>query len=228
MAFYQESEPAIAEEYGLDATRVQVFAPENESDRTLHLLRKEDVAEKWKEDIALQNSVDPRQQILSLYDEFRPRLLRYIHSMYLKRDQAEEVIQETFLRLTTELLRGKDIENVQGWIIRVAHNLAVDVINKKERDATRVTDMTAVELKINADPMVDPEEAYQRKEQTRRMETALLKLNPQQRQCFHLRVQGFRYKDIGLALGVSEQRAAFILKQVAVRLAAVCGPEERG
>ncbi len=161
--------------------------------------------------------------ILGLYDEFRPRLLRYIQSMYLKRDLAEEVIQETFLRLTNELIQGNGIANVQGWIVRVAHNLAVDAIKKKEKDAAHTTDISSTRFETFVDPGEGPDETYQRKEQIRRMETALLTLNPQQRQCFNLRVQGFRYKDIAHALEISEQRAAIVVKQVAVRLAAMCG-----
>ena len=40
--------------------------------------------------------------------------------------------------------------------------------------------------------------------------------------CAEMRAQGLRYKDIGLAFGISEQRVAFIVKQVTVRLAAAC------
>ena len=60
-------------------------------------------------------------------------------------------------------------------------------------------------------------------EQRKQMETALSRFGPLQRQCFHLRAQGFRYKDIGLALGISTQRVALIVKQVTARLAAICG-----
>ena len=51
-------------------------------------------------------SGDQKEKILALYDEYRPRLLRYMRSMHLKHDSAEEVIQETFMRLTMELLKG--------------------------------------------------------------------------------------------------------------------------
>ncbi|WP_213805467.1 sigma-70 family RNA polymerase sigma factor [Granulicella sp. dw_53] len=228
MGPYQDSEPAIEEQFGLDVVQVQVFGPEDEVDRTLHLLRKEGLAEKEGEEVKqLDGLADPHQKILGLYDEFRPRLLRYIHSMYLKRDVAEEVIQETFLRLTTEFIQGNDIANVQGWIVRVAHNLVVDVIKNKERDAARTAEISSIPFETFVDPKEGPEEAYQRKEQINRMESALLTLSLQQRQCFNLRVQGFRYRDIADALGISEQRAAIVVKQVAVRLAALCGWEEQ-
>jgi RNA polymerase sigma-70 factor, ECF subfamily len=149
-------------------------------------------------------------------------MLRYVHSMYLNRDAAEELVQETFMRLTTELVEERDIENLHGWITRVTHNLAVDFIKKKEKDADRLTDLSAVDHETLVDPAATPDETYRRKEQLRRLEIALLTLNPQQRQCFNLRTQGFRYKDIADALGISEQRAAIVVKQVAIRLAALC------
>jgi RNA polymerase sigma-70 factor (ECF subfamily) len=74
-----------------------------------------------------------------------------------------------------------------------------------------------------ADPRLSPEEAYLKNERISRMETALSSFSKLNQQCFHMRVQGFRYKDIAMALGISEQRVAFVVKQVAMRLAAICG-----
>ena len=160
------------------------------------------------------------ERILALYDEYRPRLFRYICSMNLSRDQAEEVIQETFLRLTTQLMQDDRIENVQGWIVRVAHNFAVDLLKRGKRDAEGSSSHD-LGLDTFVDPTPNPEERYASKERENRMSVALATLNPQQRQCFDLRARGFRYKDIGVAYGISEQRAAFIVKQAAVRLAEI-------
>jgi RNA polymerase sigma factor (sigma-70 family) len=225
MGSCHESEPATVENFGLVVTTVRPLTPEGEIDSSLYLLKEEEIAGKDQE--KEQDIVGTREQILSLYRESRPRLFGYIRSLHLKHDQIEEVIQETFLRLATELVRGTDIENVQGWLMRVAHNLAVDVLKRRERDATQITDLSSVEVETFVDPKAGPYETYQMEEKVRRMETALSVLNPQQRECFNMRVQGFRYKDIGHVLGISEQRAAIVLKQVAVRLAAVCSEEER-
>jgi RNA polymerase sigma-70 factor, ECF subfamily len=173
--------------------------------------------------VAQNFDAQPHKQIIELYDKFRPRLLRYIQSMYLSREQAEEIIQETFMRLTTEFMQKSDIANVQGWIVRVAHNQAVDLIKKKERDSTHFCRLSPVHLATSVDPSWNPEEKCLKKEQIKQIEAALLNLDPQKRQCFNMRVQGFRYRDIGLALGISEQRVALIVKQVSVRLAAICG-----
>jgi RNA polymerase sigma-70 factor, ECF subfamily len=215
--------PAIEDPSRLNATVVEETTPEDRTDRTLRLLTEPDSLPEGQPYVGCErSSADPREQILGLYDEYRPRLFRYIRSMSLSQDQAEEVIQETFMRLTTRLLQQDDIDNVQGWIVRVAHNVAVDALKKNDRDGVGSSgiDLTLENL---ADPTLNPEQEYLKKEQISRMEICLATFNQQQRNCFNMRVQGFRYKDIGLALGISEQRAAFILKQVAVRLAATCG-----
>jgi RNA polymerase sigma-70 factor, ECF subfamily len=166
---------------------------------------------------------DPRERIMALYDEYRPRLFRYMRSMHVDRESADEVIQETFMRLTSMLLRGAEIENLGGWIVRVAHNLAVDVLKKQRVGVIGGEGATfAIENRVDTATM-SPEEAYANKERTNRMQRALRSLKPQHRQCFQMRAQGLRYKEIGVALGISEQRAAFVVKQVAVRLAAICG-----
>ncbi len=165
---------------------------------------------------------DPREQILALYDEYRPRLFRYLCSMQLGRETAEEVIQETFMRLTAALLKNTEIDNVQGWIVRVAHNLAIDTLKKTSAGAISGEEVSYL-IANRADPALNPEEAYVKKEKAAQIRIALATLKPQHRECFQMRAHGFRYKTIGQALGISEQRAAFVVKQVAVRLAALCG-----
>jgi RNA polymerase sigma-70 factor (ECF subfamily) len=165
----------------------------------------------------------PQEKVLlALYDEYRPRLYRYLRSMKLRREQAEEIVQETFMRLTMEMLKESEVGNMQGWIVRVAHNLAVNLL-KKNRGPV-LTEETQNRLLLNrADTALTPEESFSEQEQAARIREALSKLKPMHRECFQMRAQGFRYKDIGMALGISEQRAGLLVKQVAVRLAAICG-----
>jgi RNA polymerase sigma-70 factor (ECF subfamily) len=216
-----KTEPNIQEDSNPSSSTEHGLLENNSVDQVLNLSwdravsgRKEWVIEQQK------LSSDLRENILALFDEYRPRLFRYMRSMNLGRDQAEDVIQETFMRLATELLKRDDIENVQGWIVRVAHNLAADLL-RKERGPVIAAESASFVMENRADPGLSPEEAYSKKEQSRRMKIVLSTLKPQHRQCFQMRTQGFRYKDIGLALGISEQRAAFVVKEVAVRLAVI-------
>jgi RNA polymerase sigma-70 factor, ECF subfamily len=224
MAGISQKTAAPGNSFDPDAAQVQEVLPEGQADQALRLLLAQYVPEEREYEIDQQTlSGDPEKQIFALYDEYRPRLFGYLRSLRLKREEAEEVIQETFLELTTALVRRSDIENVQGWIIRVAHHLAVDMIKRKERDAGRTRNVSVFDFDSLRDQELSPEETLVKKEQQRLMETALTRFGPLQRQCFHMRAQGFRYRDIGAALGISTQRVALIVKQVAARLAAICG-----
>lgn len=228
MDIADETEPSLGNTFHREAARAPKLAPpvietEEQAERVLRLFRDERGADE-EDAIANQHfGDDPYEQVLALYKEYRPRLFGYLRSLYLGRDEAEEVIQEAFLGLTNKLLKKVQIENVQGWIVHVAHDLAVDVIRRRDRDARLFHDAADFEFESVRDRRSSPDETLLEKERRRAIETTLDRFTPQQRQCFHMRAEGFRYKDIGLALGISEQRAALVVKQVIVRLVVLCG-----
>jgi len=83
---------------------------------------------------------DPvEDRILELFNEMRAPVLRHLLWMNLRPDQAEDVLQETFLRLYQHLLRDEfSRRNLRGWIWRVAHNLGVNLrltVNRNESGA---------------------------------------------------------------------------------------------
>ncbi len=223
MDITDEEEPALEDIVEFARAKKQAFVQDEHTERLLHLFRSVSASGKEDVNVRQQISADAHKQILALYKEYRPRLFKYIRSLGVKREAAEELVQETFLQLANTLRRGVDIANVTGWIIRVGHHLAVDVIKEEMRDLERHREITEVELSTIVDGMASPEEIVLKKEQRRKMDMALSHFKPQHRQCFYLRVQGFRYKDIGEALGISEQRATLIVKQVTHRLAVLCG-----
>jgi RNA polymerase sigma-70 factor (ECF subfamily) len=190
------------------------------------------VARGWKPPEKEEESDGPRQPlseqhalIVALYDELSRELYRYVSGMRLGREHTKEIIQETFLRLSMQMTKDDEIENIRGWIIRVAHNLAVDMrrkMNQQWKDAEE--ELQAMEaMAERSDPSPDPEEVYLKEEQLQRMKMALETFKPKHRYCFEMRTQGFRYKDIAEALGMSEQRVALVVKNVTIRLAAICG-----
>ncbi len=223
MDMTDEADPTVKDRLECSKARANEFVSDGHTERILHLFPRA-ASEDRENDIAQREfNSDPYEQILALYKEYRPRLLGYMRSLYLNRDEAEEVVQETFMELTNAVMAGRTIESMQGWVVNTAHHLAVDVIKKRVKNEDRFRDTTEFEFETMPDLAMGPEEFYLKKEQRREIENALSRFNPQQRQCFHMRAQGFRYKDIGLALGISEQRAALVVKQVIFRLAANLG-----
>ncbi len=163
-----------------------------------------------------------KKQLLALYDKNRRPLLQYLSSLRIGRDQAEELIQEAFARLTKEMIKGHEIDNTEAWIVRVTRNLAIDTAKRNDRYDAIFSAITDYGLDTWADPGLNPEQEFMQEERVRKIRDAVKLLTPQQQQCFQLRAQGFHYRDIGIALGISEQRAALVVKHAAMRIAAMC------
>src|SRR5580692_8605634 len=72
-------------------------------------------------------STKTRQRIIDLYDQLRPSLRAYLYCLGMSADQAEDVIQDTFLRLVRHHFERDAKDNLRAWIFRVAHNLSMDV-----------------------------------------------------------------------------------------------------
>lgn len=205
---------ALTGEPVLEAASVPVAVPEPWTPDIWKELEKEEPKVDWKAGSSIE------EQILGFYREYRPGLYRYLRSLTIASDLADEIVQEVFLRLTDQLLAKQDIQTIEGWAIRVAHNLAVNACREMSREVHVVPEIQRT--REQADPAHNPEQAYLEKERMLRMKAALERLNAGQRHCFLMRAQGFRYKDIGAALGISSQRACALVKKAALRLAALC------
>jgi RNA polymerase sigma-70 factor (ECF subfamily) len=223
MDMTDQEEQALDDRGRYARTTTEAFVPDEHTEQLLYLFRNVNASD--KEDVTAHQRInaDVHDQILALYKEYRPRLFKYLRSLHVNRESADELVQETFLQLAKALRRGAEIDKLIGWIIRVAHHLAVDVLKAEMKHLERHREITEVELDTIIDGTESPEEILLKKDQRRKMDMALSQFKPQHRQCFYLRMQGFRHKDIGEALGISEQRAALIVKQVTHRLAVLFG-----
>tara|TARA_B100000780_G_scaffold121412_1_gene85064 strand:- start:1042 stop:1638 length:597 start_codon:yes stop_codon:yes gene_type:complete len=63
------------------------------------------------------------------------RLFNFIYSKVLNKDIADDIFQETFIKVINTLKRG--VYNEEGkflpWLMRIAHNLVIDHFRKKNR-----------------------------------------------------------------------------------------------
>lgn len=70
-----------------------------------------------------------------LITRHKSRIYNFIFSKVLNRDVAEDVFQDTFIKVINTLKRGK--YNEEGkflpWVMRIAHNLVIDYFRKNNR-----------------------------------------------------------------------------------------------
>lgn len=100
----------------------------------------------------------------------------YAWRMLGRQSEAEDVTQETFLRLWTQASRWQpDRAGISTWLHRVAHNLCIDLMRK---DKSALTDELAEEVEDNRPDLDDGLESDMRQ---RRLQQALAALPERQR-----------------------------------------------
>jgi RNA polymerase sigma-70 factor (ECF subfamily) len=156
-------------------------------------------------------------EVITLFDRFRSRLLRYVLSFGIPIHDGEEIIQEVFLSLFQHLQRGRSRRNLDGWIFRVAHNLAL----KQRTSNQRAKETVALESSMverHLDPGPNPEQQMNNCQRRERLFSVLRALPEQEQRCLFLRVEGLRYREIASVLGMSLGAVSISLTRSLARL----------
>jgi RNA polymerase sigma-70 factor, ECF subfamily len=160
-----------------------------------------------------QRTLRCRNEISELYANLRPNLFAYLNTLGLNTEEAEDIIQEAFLKLVRHLTERVDRADLRRWIFRVAHNAAMDLFRSGRTFALDEDSEQAEAMRQVADTATTPEEAALRQEQMRIIVRAMVRLTPQQRYAVMLRTEGLYYREIAKVLGVSTQRVAELVQR---------------
>lgn len=170
----------------------------------------------WTAEMAAEQG--PREEALRCFDQWRDTLRRYLMCAGARPEDADDAVQETFLRLYQHLARGGDRSNLGGWIFRVARNYVRD--EKKSARNHRTVAWDDV-LKIEsgpADPDRTPECRALDAERSRRLRDAIARLPEHQRECMLLRASGLRYREIAAVLGINTSSVGAAVSRATARL----------
>jgi RNA polymerase sigma-70 factor (ECF subfamily) len=157
-------------------------------------------------------------EVTALYRELRKPLLRYLVCLGLSSDEAQDVVQDTFLGLQRHMNAGGAEDNIRGWLFRVAHNLAR---NRQASYYRRFAEPLPMELEILAQ-QATPEQAILEKEKCRRLFSAIHELAASERECLLLRASGLRYREIAEVLGMATSTVADSVERAVRKLAEKC------
>ena len=156
---------------------------------------------------------DAAAEVVRLFDELRAGLFRYLRWRGSTAEEADDAIQETFLRLYTHLSAGGSRENLRAWVFRVAGNLVRDDRKSGRRRFSQPLDAECVASNSWTDPGAGPEQQAISEECTRRLHAAIGRLPVLERECLALRGEGFRYREIGGILGIGTSTVADVLRR---------------
>lgn len=162
-----------------------------------------------------------RLNIDALFDEVYPPLFRYCHRLTADTDLAEDVAQETFVRLLDREPRDPG-DGLRPWLFRVATNLIRD---RARQEANRGRILAGAPP---PDPSLDPEDLVEKGELIQEVRGALDQLSPRDREILILRQEGFSYKEIAQVLDVAPSSVGTLLARALKRFADIYKKEKDG
>lgn len=155
-------------------------------------------------------AIERNQRITEVYRRERSRLLNFIRRRVPDTDDAEDVLQDVFYRLMEANALLMPIEQVTGWLFRVARNRITDLFRKKKPES--FSDLEAADREDGIARFEDllpsaeagPEAMYARELLLEELEAAIEDLPEEQREVFIAQeVEGRSFKEIAEETGVS-------------------------
>jgi RNA polymerase sigma factor (sigma-70 family) len=132
----------------------------------------------------------------ALHDRYHDRLLAYVRHMLRGHSDAEDVVQDVFLRAYGSLRSGDREIAVRPWLYRVAHNRCIDYVRRAPTPALQPDELLP--------GGIDPVAVAEQREDLRRLVADLHALPEQQRSALIIReLEGLSYDELATTLGVT-------------------------
>lgn len=77
----------------------------------------------------------------TLFREHSRSVLAYAQRMTNDRFAAEDIVQETFLKVWKNASMLSEVRSVRGWLLTIAHNIAVDKVRARSARPPEVADL---------------------------------------------------------------------------------------
>lgn len=155
----------------------------------------------------------------SLVRRYQSSLFNAAYRILGNTDEAEEVVQETYIKVHENLKKFRRECSFKSWIFRIAHNMCVDILRtNKRRGGFKLlafdpkSTHSEEDCSDGANPIVfqvadsglNPEEMLDFKEQSKVIEASLKELSEQQRAVVVLHdIEGLSYQEIAEIVGAN-------------------------
>jgi RNA polymerase sigma factor (sigma-70 family) len=157
-----------------------------------------------------QVTAEQNQWIARAMETDGSRLRNYIRKHVVDLEAAEDILQEVFVELVEAYRLVKPIEQVSGWLFRVAKNRIIDRFRGRRLESLSQArygedDDVAVSLEdLLPSPDSGPEAAYARSVLLDEVDEALREMPEEQRSVFIAHEwEGYSFKELAAETGVS-------------------------
>jgi RNA polymerase sigma factor (sigma-70 family) len=130
-----------------------------------------------------------------------PRLKKLLQRRGNTREEAEDLIQQAFLRVKVYCDEGGEVREPEAFLVRTVLNLSRDAREREHRDLYVAERVEALAI---ADPAPTPDEVLELEDRLKEFESVLSAISPRTRDVFFMhRLNGLSYAQIAEHFDVS-------------------------
>ena len=180
------------------------------------------------EEIMLQGCLDNLATAQeALYNRFSPRMLGVCYRYAHNREDAEDMMQEGFIKVYSQIHQFRGSGALEGWIRRIIVHTCINVIKKNKKFSDSVDLVHASAMQINENNIPSMLQAKQVVECIRLLPIGY-------RTVLNLyAIEGFSHKEIGSILDIEEStsrsqytRARALLEEILIKKKILQKPRE--
>jgi RNA polymerase sigma-70 factor (ECF subfamily) len=147
------------------------------------------------DDITIQCIKSDRKTQMQLYASFYRKMYNSCYRILRDRCEAEDAMQESFLKAFSNIDRYDSSISFDAWILRIAINTAIDRLRKNRMEFTDYTD--SVSSNIIDDSFEEEEERESVMEKAEQIKAAIEQLPDSQRLIVNLYlIEGYDHEEI--------------------------------
>jgi RNA polymerase sigma-70 factor (ECF subfamily) len=156
-------------------------------------------AEDTLETLIRRSQAGEAQAMEAIYDRFKSGVFNLAFRYAYSRQQAEDILQDVFVRVFTRIGDVRNVETFPGWIFRIALNSCYSYLRAKRREM-----QTTVPLVDHLGTLPEPGPDPAANDIRKPLEEAIAGLSRSLKAVFLLHdVQGFKHEEIARILGIS-------------------------
>ncbi len=166
--------------------------------------------------VRLTGGDDVEAYVVSAYEAHHAEIFGFLARSTRDQSVAEDLLQETYLRLTKEARYARRPLQLRAWLYRVASNLVIE----RSRRRTTALGWLGRHGRQEHERMVapSPEAGYLRRERATEIDRVLAGLSADARLALLLSSEGFSGQEIAAALGRSDAATRALLCRARARV----------
>ena len=148
----------------------------------------------------LQSTADREHAFRMLVSEYKERLYWHIRKIVLNHDDADDVLQNTFIKVFKNIDKFKGDSKLYTWLYRIATNESITFINKRAKQ----NNCTSEEVQERAIAKLESDVYFEGSTIQLQLQKAIASLPPKQQLVFNMKYfEDHTYEDLSEILDTS-------------------------